>query len=250
MRYLLCTISLSLLMLVGCGGGSPEHKSENEASNGGEKKSVCGRIGRLALRLPVTDAFTGAIFEGSDPWKGETARTGHDCGDRLQEASIALTWPEMSPTGASPGLPRVGGKETITLTFMSYVPESGRDQGLRHEVVRSIDFSKPNIAFELVAATKRLDPQLGLYCAQGRSSVAFRELCWNEGADTEISTVVVCNRRPKVDPQLCRQVLLRPGDQVRVEIRYEGVLRPKWSLIERRASEFLEDHLTSRGIEG
>jgi len=237
-------------MLVGCDGGSRKHEPKNEASNSGEKKPACGRIGRLVLRLPVTDAFAGMIFEGSDPWKGETARTGSTCGDRLQEASIALTWPEMLPTGASPGLPRVGGKETITLTFVPYVPESGGDQDLQHEAVRSIDFSTPNVAWERVTETKRLDPQLGLYCVQGRSSVAFREVCWKEGADSGISTLVVCNKRPKVDPQLCRQVMLRPSEQMRIEIRYEGVLRPQWSLIERRAGEFLEDHVTSRGNEG
>jgi hypothetical protein len=240
-------IAVLLLLLAGCGDGSTGHPLKGDASDSATRKSACGRIGRLVLHLPSTDSFVGMTFDGNDHWVGGTrAPRGSTCDDRLRQASIALTWPEMLPTGASPGLPRVGGKETIILTFVPYDPRVVRGQELQREAIQSIDFSKPDAAWRLATEKKRIDPASGLHCMEGRSSVADRDVCWNEGMGDGISTLVVCNRRSKEDPPLCRQVLLRPRDRVRTEVRYEGALRPQWRLIERRAGEFLEDHAISK----
>ncbi|QGY76677.1 hypothetical protein FZ025_08435 [Xanthomonas hyacinthi] len=244
------SLVVTVLLIVGCARDSREQReSGNQRANGAsEMATACGTVGNVVLRLPSRNAFLGMIYEGEDYWTGGRDQSREkNCDDRLLEASIALTWPGMTTEGASPGLPIGKGQEVIVLSIM---PENAGESGkyaLNEEAARRIDFKQALSAWSDVSRSKQWNQSLGLYCMPGKSAVASREVCWDEDANGNVRTLVICNMRPQVELALCAQSFLSSSGNTKVEIGYQGTVRSQWRAVEKSAIKFIGGNTVSAG---
>ena len=162
-----------------------------------------------------------------------------------------LAWPGLAAEGTAPGVTSIQtGRDFIVLSIK---PESLGDDGgkfaLNREAMRWIDFSQSGNTWSDLTRARKWEQALAMYCMPGRSATELRDVCWTEGVAGDVQTLVSCNHpRQAVGTMLCTHRFLLSNGNARVELGYQGKLRPQWRLLEQASIGFIDSHVSGAEV--
>ncbi|MFC3654184.1 hypothetical protein ACFOPN_00345 [Xanthomonas hyacinthi] len=240
---------MALLLLTGCVMNTPDSKRDVRSHPDAEAGMVCGTVGNITMKFPTQYTFLGVTYAGVDYWKGQ----GHPnkmkwCDDRLLEASLSVTWPELAPAG---------GQSWYTSEDPRYITISVGENGSpdpNEAMVRSLenysgDGLEPAVprAADEIDAFKTWSDRMGLYMIDANtfSPANRRRVFWDKSKDGSISVLIVCRINTATGSSRCNQKSFDKERGVWLTMSYRAPLLSMWRDISKSSVE-LVDKLTIR----